>query len=133
MESKDGHKAKLLVIQEDLIFARSLERQFQNAGFFVEAAGSVGHALWLMEDKAFDLAVFVFDTPPLKDLIVLHKLKVKQPDLKLIVYGLVRTYPVMNYLTRAGVDFILNRTAGMDEVLRAADRLAYPAWKYQTV
>lgn len=117
MSVQGGDKAVILVINRDQLMAGFWEQKFQQAGYAVRWARSVGQALGQLETESFDLAIFLFDAPRLEELIVLRKLKETQPSLKLITCGPVENSQVNDYLTKAKPDVITEQPCTAQELI----------------
>ncbi len=118
MADRGDQIGNILVIDRDYGASRYLEQQLERYGYQVRLVKSVGHALVLLEkQERFDLALFLFDTPALEDLIVLRKLKIRLTKLQLIVCGPVNNETMLNYINRAKPDVVINRTCPVPELV----------------
>ncbi len=114
--------AKILVIDRDLAIARFWQQQLLNAGYTTKLARSIGHALAQLEKERVDLTIYLFEIPPLDDLLILRKLKEAQSGMKLLVCGPAESRMVFNYLVKARVDVILNQPCTVKELIEVVGK-----------
>ena len=79
-------KAKILVMDDDLLALESLESYLKQAGYQVAAAGSAREAVDLARDCACDLALLDMKMPEMDGFQVAAMLRHIIPDLRVIIF-----------------------------------------------
>lgn len=76
---------KLLLAEDDALLADALTTQLRGSGFDVQHAPNGAVAEFLLERDAHDIAVLDLGLPMLDGLAVLKKLRLRQPDLPVLL------------------------------------------------
>lgn len=76
---------KLLLAEDDALLADALQTQLRGAGFEVVHAPNGAVADFLLEREPYDIAVLDLGLPMLDGLTVLQKVRLRQPDLPVLL------------------------------------------------
>jgi len=77
---------RLLIVDDDEQLRQILSRRFQRQGMSVATAGSAEHALPLLSQRSFDVALLDLHLPGLSGIELLEKLKALQPEVEALLF-----------------------------------------------
>jgi DNA-binding NtrC family response regulator len=111
---------RILVVDDDREFQRSLIKIFQKAGYQVNVASDSVQALALLNRRQYDLVVLDLKMPGKSGLEVLRDIKTKTPDSKVIVVTAFGDSTSYREAMAIGVCDYLNKPVKRKEILDAS-------------
>jgi nucleotide-binding universal stress UspA family protein/CheY-like chemotaxis protein len=113
---------RVLVVDDDQEFRRSLTKIFQKAGFRVSAASSANHADELLENEKYSLIVLDLKMPGKSGMELLQEIKAKTPASKVIMVTAFGDASTLRQALAAGAAAFLNKPVKRKEILESAKR-----------
>lgn len=119
-------KRKVLVIDDDSVFADTLARSFQRQGFEALAAHSVLQALELARQTAFSDITLDLNMGESSGLLALAELRALQPQANVLVLTGYASIATTVQAIKLGADNCLAKPADMQSILAALDQSIEP-------
>lgn len=113
---------RILVVDDDREFRRSLIKIFQKAGFQVNVASNGDHALSLLNRTPFTLVILDLKMPGKSGVDLLHEIKLKAPRAKIIVITAFDDAISQQEVKAAGVFDCLSKPAKRQTILETTKR-----------
>jgi len=113
---------RILVVDDDREFQRSLIKIFQKAGYQVNVASDSVQALAVLDRRQYDLIVLDLKMPGKSGLEVLREIKTKRPDSKVIVVTAFGDSTSHSEAMAIGACDYLNKPVKRKEILEASKR-----------
>lgn len=112
--------SRILVVDDDREFQRSLIKIFQKAGYQVNVASDSVQALAVIDRRHYDLIVLDLKMPGKSGLEVLREIKTKTPDSKVIVVTAFGDSTSHREAMAIGACDYLNKPVKRKEILEAS-------------
>lgn len=113
---------RILVVDDDREFQRSLIKIFLKAGYQVNVASDSVQALAVLNRRHYDLIVLDLKMPGKSGLEVLREIKIKTPDSKVIVVTAFGDSTSYREAMAIGVSDYLNKPVKRKEILEASSK-----------
>jgi DNA-binding response OmpR family regulator len=113
---------RILVVDDDREFQRSLIKIFQKAGYQVNVASDSVQALAVLNRRPYDLIVLDLKMPGKSGLEVLREIKTKTPDSKVIVITAFGDPASRREAMAVGACDYLNKPVKRKEILDASKK-----------
>ncbi|MDZ7343653.1 MAG: universal stress protein [candidate division KSB1 bacterium] len=113
---------RVLVVDDDQEFRRSVTKIFQKAGFRVSAATSASDADALLKQEKYSLIVLDLKMPGKSGVEFLHEIKAKTPASKVIMVTAFGDAITLRQALAAGAAAFLNKPVKRKELLESAKR-----------
>jgi DNA-binding NtrC family response regulator len=111
---------RILVVDDDREFQRSLIKIFQKAGYQVNVASDSRQALAVLNRRQYDLIVLDLKIPGKSGLEILREIKIKTPDSKVIVVTAFGDSTSYREAMAIGACDYLNKPVKRKEILDAS-------------
>src|SRR5262245_14648321 len=117
-------RSRLLVVDDDVISLRSLERTLRDEGFEVRAAQSIEEARWLIVEHEFDAALIDLGLDESQGPPLVARLRtVARPCCAVVLTGMTRVAAARHALA-AGAEGFLIKPVQPEELFEAMRRTA---------
>ncbi len=112
----------ILLVENDPSEREALSRVFRERDFPVRAAGTAGEALTMVEEERFALAVIDIDLPDMDGLVLLKRLKAKNPDMQSFIITFHPSRKNAIEALRSGAYDYFVKPLDINEVLRRTEQ-----------
>jgi DNA-binding NtrC family response regulator len=113
---------RILVVDDDREFRRSLIKIFQKAGYQVNGASDSVQALASLRRRHYDLVILDLKLPGKSGLEALHEIKAQAPESKVIVVTAFGDSTTHREAMAMGVFDYLNKPVKRHKILEASER-----------
>lgn len=111
--------ARLLIVDDEELLARQLQKYLSRHGFTVAVAFSAGAALALLQEQSFDVLVSDLNMPVMNGVELIKRAKPIQPQLKFIIVSANKSPDIHAYAQQLGIIAFLYKPLSLDELLDA--------------
>lgn len=126
--------ARILVLDDDDLVSRVIERMLRRHGHEVVVADNPGHALRLTQDVDFDIAIVDFHMPGTTGVEVLEKLRAIQPrTLRILITGELDLPMVKGAVNHGEVNKVLKKPLDRNDLVRAIEDALQQRERYREV
>ncbi len=115
-------RSRILIVEDNEVFRRPLQRALEAAGFEVIAVPSAEDALGVLDGSTVDLLLTDHRLPGMNGVQLITRIKATQPALAIIAMTAHRTIESAVEARRGGADDYLVKPFEMPDLLRAVHR-----------
>ncbi len=116
-----NHKGKLLIVDDEKIVVKNLERVMTKEGYDVTGAFSGASALKILEDYEFDVVLTDLRMEKVDGIQVLAKCRELYPDMEVIMITAHASLPSAVETMRKGAYYYLEKPFKLDEVRKVVE------------
>jgi len=113
---------RILAVDDDREFRRSLVKIFQKAGFLVNVAADGHQAMTLLDKNHYDLVVLDLKMPGKSGLEVLREIKAQTPEAKVIMVTAFADPDSIRQALSAGAFAYLNKPVKREDILASVKK-----------
>lgn len=113
---------RLLIVDDEELLARQLQKYLSRQGFTVEMATSALAALETLKSQSFDLLVTDLNMPGVGGIELIRRAKAIYPQLQFIIVSANKSPEIYELALSMGIAGFLYKPLSLDELLEAIDR-----------
>ena len=120
---KDAQEKRVLIVDDDEAITIPFQKVLQNSGFSVDTASTGQQALEITEKSVYHLLILDINLPDMKGYEVAKTVREKDNDINLIIITSESDFNDALNAIDLGIDEILFKPIGVDEVIHIAERM----------